>query len=102
MNTGATPPNVDREVPRLEKRFAQDPSMVFRRIADEVESLYTLNEVSAHVWELLDGVRRVDEIRDLIVTEFDVSHEQAQEDLLQLIEQFEEIGAITEAPTTDG
>ena len=88
--------------------------MVFRRIADEVilvpvrssvddvESLYTLNEVSAHVWELLDGARRVDEIRDLIVAEFDVSREQAQEDLLQLIEQFEEIGAITEAPTTDG
>ena len=80
MKTPATPPDVRREASRLEKRFARDPSMVFRRIADEVilvpvrssvddvESLYTLNEVSAHVWELLDGARRVDEIRDLILS----------------------------------
>ena len=46
--------------------------------------------------------QEVDEIRDLIVARFDVSREQAEEDLLQLIDQFEEIGAITDAPTRDG
>ena len=82
--------------------------MVFRRIADEyilvpirknvgdVESLFTLNPMGAQIWELIDGRRRVEEIRDLIVGEFDVSREEAEEDLLVLLEQLGEIGAVCE------
>ena len=91
--------------------FSRDPSMVFRRIADEiilvpirrnvgdVECIYTLNEVGARIWALIDGTRRVEEIRDRIVGEFEVSQGEAEEDLLRLLEQFDEIGAINEVPT---
>ena len=64
----------------LERLFQKHSSIVSRRIADEVilvpirrrlgevECLYTLNEVGARIWELIDGTRRVEEIRDLIVS----------------------------------
>ncbi len=95
------------------KLFSRDPSMVSRRIADEiilvpirrnvgdVESIYTLNEVGAQIWDLIDGKRHVEEIRDLIVAEFEVSQGEAEEDLLRVLEQFDEIGAINEVPTDD-
>ena len=96
-----------------DKRFARDPSMVFRRIAEEcilvpirrnvgdVESIYTLNQVGARIWEWMDGRRSIREICDLIVGEFEVSREQAQEDALILFQQLAEIGAIREV-TADG
>lgn len=98
----------------LDKLFARDTSMVFRRIADEcvlvpirknvadVESIYTLNEVGAQIWELIDGKRRVKEIRDLIVAEFEVGLGEAEEDLLILLQQLNEIGAIHEVPKDGG
>lgn len=72
-----------------------------RRVLDDVESIYTLNEVGARIWELIDGKRRVEEIRDLILAEFEVSQGEAEEDLLTLLQQFTEIGAISEVPTND-
>lgn len=65
----------------LERLFQKDSSIVSRRIADEVilvpirrrigevECLYTLNEAGARIWELIDGTRRVEEFRDLIVSD---------------------------------
>ena len=88
--------------------------MVFRRIADEcilvpvrrsvgdVESIYTLNQVAARTWELIDGRRRVREIRELIIEEFDVGATEAEEDLLTLLQQLNEIGAITDLSTDGG
>ena len=57
--------------------YQKSPDIVSRKIVDgmilvpirrrvgEVESLYTLNEVGARIWELIDGRRRVS--RDLPV-----------------------------------
>ena len=67
-----------------------------RRRGEDVESLYTLNEVGARIWESIDGTRQVREIRDLIVAEFDVEGAQAEADLLTLLDQLSQIGAITE------
>jgi hypothetical protein len=95
----------------LDKTYQKDVSIVSRRIADEVilipvqrkveevESLFTLNEVAARIWELLDGQRSLSAVRDAIVQEFDVDEKEAKEDILVLIEQFKEIGAIQEAST---
>ena len=64
-----------------ERLFQRDSSIVSRKIADEVilvpirrrigevECLYTLNEAGARIWELIDGTRRVEEFRDLIVSD---------------------------------
>ena len=90
----------------LEKRFARDPSIVSRKIADEfilvpirqkagdVESIYTLNDVAARIWELVDGEKRVKEIRDMIVEEFEVSREEAEADLLEFLQQLEQVAAV--------
>jgi hypothetical protein len=87
--------------------YRQDGSIVSRRIEDEVilvpirqnvadlESIYTLNEVGAHIWEQMDGQRTTAEILVLTVEEFEVTEEEAQKDLTEFIEQLSSIGAIT-------
>ena len=94
----------------LNRIVQKAPSIVSRKIADEVilvpisrkageiDSLYALNEVGARIWELIDGDRSLEELRDAIVEEFEVSETEAQEDLTGLIDQLKEIGAIQEVP----
>jgi len=92
----------------LNKRYLQDPNMVSRVIVDEtilvpirqnvgdMESIYTLNETATLAWSLMDGENTLEEIRDRIVVEYDVDEEDAQLDLLELIAQLQEIGALQE------
>lgn len=87
--------------------YRQDDSFVSRRIEDEVilvpirqnvadlESIYTLSEVGAYIWEQIDGRRTTAEVLPLMVGEFEVSEEEAQKDLKEFIEQLSSIGAIT-------
>ena len=89
--------------------YCKNPDIVFRRIADELilvpirqsagdmGNIYTLNEVGARVWELIDGKRTVREIQELIVNEFEVSPESAEEDLKEFLRSLESIQGIKEA-----
>jgi hypothetical protein len=93
----------------LEKCFVKDDTIVERKIGDEfilvpirqrageVESIYTLNEVAARVWELIDGQRRAGEIRDVVVAEFEVSPEEAEADVVEFLGQLEHVRAVREA-----
>jgi len=97
------------EASYLDKCFVQDSSVVSRKIAGEfilvpirqkagdVESIYTLDEVAARIWELIDGQRRVHDIRDQIVAEFEVGPEEAETDLVGFLRQLESVGAVREA-----
>ncbi len=90
----------------FKRRFAKDPSIVSRNIAGEqilvpirqkageIESIFTLNEVASRIWELLDGEMQVEEIKNAIVEEFEVSPNEAEEDLLKFLQQLEEAGAV--------
>ena len=90
----------------LDACYRQDPSIVSREIAGEtilvpirqnvgdLESIYTLNETAARVWALLDGRRSVRGVRDTIVDEFEVSVDEAEQDILELLAQLEAIGAV--------
>ncbi|RMF93791.1 MAG: PqqD family protein [Candidatus Schekmanbacteria bacterium] len=90
----------------FERCYAKETSIVARKIADEIilvpvrknvgdlESIYTLNEVGAKIWELIDGKRKIKDIRDAILEEFDATEEQVNEDLREFIKKFEEIGGI--------
>ncbi len=90
----------------LDGLFQKASSIVSRKIADEmilvpirrkvgeVECLYTLNEVAARVWELLDGKTSLQAVRDTLFGEFAVGEQEAREDLMVLIEQLQQIGAI--------
>ena len=89
--------------------LTKDEAIVARRIGDEfilvpihqkageVDSIYTLNEVGARVWALLDGRTPLGEIRDAIVQEFEVGPEEAEVDLVAFVQQLARVGAVAEA-----
>lgn len=92
----------------LKKRFAKNDSIVSRNIAGEfilvpirqrgedVDCIYTLNEVAARIWELIDARRTVEDIRDRIVQEYDVAPEVAEQDSLDLLIKLVSVQALDE------
>ena len=92
---------------QLDYCYQQDPDMVSREIAGEVilvpirsnvgdlESVYTLNETAALAWTLFDGSHSVNQILDQILSEYEVDEDGAERDWMELIQQLEEIGAVT-------
>jgi hypothetical protein len=90
----------------LDKVYKKSDSIVSRKIADEfllvpikqnvgdLESIYTLNEVATRVWELIDGKKKVKEIKDKIVEEFEVASQEVEKDLTNLLKQLMAVGAI--------
>lgn len=92
----------------LDKVYKKSDSIVFRKIGDEcilvpirqgagdLESIYTLNGTAARIWELLDGRTNVLEIRDKLTEKFDVTPQEAEEDLLRHLKDLASIKAIVE------
>ena len=66
-----------------------------RQNVGDLESNYTLNETAARAWELVNGQNTLGDIRDAIVAEFVVDEEQAQEDLIEIMNDLVSIYAIT-------
>jgi len=101
--------NEGEKVDYLERCYQKNPDIVFRKVADEyilvpirqnvgdLESIYTLNEVAARIWELIDGKRKIKEIKDKIIEEFEVTPEEAEKDLTELLQKLEKIEGIKEA-----
>ena len=96
----------------LDKVYRVSDRVASRKIVDEVilvplrdsvaetESLYSLNEVGARVYDLVDGKRPVRDIFAAIEEEFEVSFEQAQDDVMQFLEQLLTIKSIEECSTS--
>ena len=90
----------------LKKCFAKVPTIATRMVVDElvlvpilrdegiIGKSHVLNGVAVHIWELLDGQRRVADIRDMLAEEFDISAEVAEADLGKLIQYLEQIGFV--------
>jgi hypothetical protein len=90
----------------LERRYEKDPSVVHREIAGEtilvpirrkvgeMDSVYTLDEVGADIWALIDGERTAGGILDQLLGEYDVDAEVLSNDLAEFIHQLLSIGAI--------
>ena len=53
-------------------------------IAD-MDSVYTLNETGAFIWEHIDGKRDASEIAVLVTEEFDTDRETAENDVLDFL-----------------
>ena len=87
--------------------YKKSDSIVSRKIADEfilvpirqnvgdLESIYTLNETAARIWELIDGKIKVREIKETLIEEFEVTPEEVEKDIVEHLMQLEEIKAIT-------
>ena len=90
----------------LDAIFARNEEVVSRKIVDELilvpmrkdvadmETLYTLNEVGARVYELINGKRAIREIVNTIVNEFEVTEQQAESDVRGFIAQLVEVESI--------
>lgn len=86
--------------------YDKDESVVSRTIDDEtilvpirhdvgdLESIFTLNEVGARIWDLIDGVRPVGAIAKVLALEFKVDSEEAEKDAFEFCRQLEGVGAI--------
>jgi len=90
----------------LQDIYQHDPNIVSRSIAGEtilvpirknvgdMETIYTLNETAARIWELIDGQRSLAELHRQVVDEFAVEPLEAQNDLLELVNNLVENGAL--------
>lgn len=93
----------------LSQKLVISKDIVFREVAGEtllvpirtkagnVDYIYSLNEVGTFILSLLDGAHSVREIVEEVVREFEVSPEQAEADLIKLVEQLVEVEAVREA-----
>jgi len=92
----------------LETRYQKSPFVVFRKIVDEyvlvpirknvgdLESIYTLNEVGAEIWEQIDGKATLKQIQDSLTDKFDISQKEAGRDLIEFVKGLTDRNCITE------
>jgi len=80
-----------------DREITRGRDVVTRRIADEtlivpvaggvgdLDAIYTLNAVGARIWQLLEGPTTARRITDAIQQEFEVSPEQAEQDVTEFL-----------------
>ena len=88
------------------KRYRKKEDLVTRNIGGEtiivpveghvgdLDAIYTLNEVGAAVWELIDGQSSLDQIVAAVCDRYEVTPEAARRDVIELIDSLEEAGLI--------
>jgi methyltransferase-like protein len=54
-------------------------------IAD-MNSVYTLNETGAYIWEQIDGVKNIEEIITALTEEYDIDKQNAETDVFVFID----------------
>jgi hypothetical protein len=81
----------------LKSILAHSPSVVTRKTGNEyvlvpvtdniadMDSVYTLNETGAYIWEQIDGEKTVAEIIDLVTQEYEVDKDTAGKDVFDFI-----------------
>ena len=57
---------------------------IANNIAD-MNSVYTLNETGAFIWELIDGRKSVEEIINRLTEEYDIDYDSASKDIFSFI-----------------
>ena len=82
----------------LKSVLSHSPSVVTRKTGSEyvlvpianniadMNSVFTLNETGAFIWELIDGKRNVDELISELTKEYDIDAESAEADVMDFIE----------------
>ena len=93
----------------FDRIYQKSPSIVARQIAGEMilvpirqsmgdlDSIYLLNETALFAWQLFDGNHTLADIQQPYSDEFDVDEAQAGQDLLELVDQMEQLGALVKA-----
>jgi len=94
------------------RRQARHGEFVTREVAGEtlvvplragvgdLDSIYTVNDVGAAIWRLIDGRRTADDIALEVVRAFEVEPEQARRDVEDFLAELAEAGMIRNAGST--
>jgi Coenzyme PQQ synthesis protein D (PqqD) len=84
-------------MPDLKSILSHSPSVVTRKTGNEyvlvpvtdniadMDSVYTLNETGAFIWEQIDGKKSVEEIISVMTEEYDIDKDTATTDVLEFI-----------------
>lgn len=84
-------------MPDLKSILSHSPSVVTRKTGNEyvlvpvtdniadMDSVYTLNETGAFIWEQIDGKKSTEEIISAMTEEYEIDKDTATEDVLQFI-----------------
>jgi hypothetical protein len=97
------------------ERYVRSDSVVSRAIAGEtlvvpvrgnvgdLASIYSLNAVGSTIWQALEKPRVSDELAELIASEYEVTAQRAQEDVLKFLDEMRSSGLIASVttPTSD-
>ncbi len=90
----------------LDERYRRSEAIISRQIAGEavlvplrqntadLEAIYAVNEVAALMWEMMDGTHTLREALERVTAEFEVEEEEAGKDLVELVTQLRELGAL--------
>jgi|ERR1044071_2307111 hypothetical protein len=90
----------------LDKSFVKDDNLMARNIAGEtlivpirnsigdLNSIYTLNEVGALIWQMIDERTRVNQIVEAVSLEYDVTKDEAAQDVIELLDSMTAEGLI--------
>ncbi|MFC2086173.1 PqqD family protein [Bacteroidota bacterium] len=82
----------------LDTVYHQNPDVVARKVSDEfilvplsddiadMDSIYTMNEVGAFIWENINGERTINEIINEVLSNFDVTPDEAKNDVIVFFE----------------
>ena len=93
----------------LETRFVKEKDLVTRDIAGEsiivpikghvgdLEGIFTLNEVGAMIWQLIDGQKTGRQLAEAVKDEYDV---EAEDDVVDFLQSLEDAGLIRHSEAT--
>ncbi|MCX5751846.1 MAG: PqqD family protein [Candidatus Saganbacteria bacterium] len=68
--------------------------MPLYKSADDLSYIYTLNETAARFWELVDGKRSINEIKGILLEEFDVKEDKLDAQVKELLKDLKGIKAV--------
>ena len=91
-----------------DKVYRPSEQIVTRKIADEtilvpisgdlanMQQIFTVNEVGASIWTLLDGKKSLNEIKQALLHEFEIKEQQLAADILDFIKQLQQAKLVLE------
>jgi hypothetical protein len=84
-----------RSEPVVLRQVAGESLLIpIHRSVTQMQAIFALAGAGQRVWELLDGVRTLGEIREAIVERYEVAAETAWADLCAFVSQLEEQGLV--------
>jgi len=96
----------------LETCFVKEKDLVTRDVAGEeiivpikghvgdLEGVFTLNEVGAMIWRLINGQTTVRQLMEAVINEYDVESSEAEKDVVDFLRSLEDAGLIRPSGAT--